>query len=84
MAITLELTKKALDANLHANGMYTSENNHQYFEYLVSKEVYDQLCPKQYQNGKVWHSDLFKMKASDNRLLLVNKTNNERLSVTCI
>lgn len=82
-ATTVELTKASFDANFHKHGTYQMPVN-LYDEYIVSKEVFNQLCPKEYQDNKVHSCDEHAMKATTDRVIIHNKITGDRLTIVCI
>lgn len=57
MATTVQLTKHYFDANFHKNGMFQG-TNHMFHQYLVSTDVYNQLCPKENRDNKVYSNSV--------------------------
>ena len=81
--ITIQLTKKHFDAHMHRNGVFNTEK-YTYLQYMASKDVFNQLCPKEYQDGIARSNSEHVLKATANRLLVFNKLTNERLAIVCI
>jgi len=80
MNTTIHLTKESFDANFHPNGVFHT-SKYIYKEYIVSKAVFNQLCPIEYQDNVSYSNDTYTMKATSQRLLIVNRITNERLTL---
>jgi len=80
---TVELTKKYFDREFHYNGTYQMPVN-LYYEYIVSRDVFNQLCPKDCQDNKVHSDDTLALKATSERVLINNKLTGDRLTIICI
>lgn len=82
--ITIDFTKKSFDEHFRRNGTFTSEKGHEYLQYMVSKDVFNQLCPSEYKDEKVRGDNNYAMKATANRFLVFNKGTQERLTIVSI
>lgn len=77
---TIDITKASFDKHFLRNGTFNIEK-HTYYQYMVSRDVFQQLCPKEYQDGKIHSDDTLALKADTNRLLAANKVTGDRLSL---
>lgn len=72
-----QCTKKYFDTNFHKYGQYERKGNI-YNQYIVSKDVFEQLCPKEYQD------DTLALRATTDRVLIFNKITTDRLTLICV